>query len=244
MTLQNLLEIDPTILDCCELVPEQITPLILKNEIVMQCGLLTPVYSEPDVFKELAMQFFKARSWEFEHLVNIIEAQYSPIDNVSEERIEERDITRKNDRTDSRSIDRDVTEDTNRNGKETREESTESTSDTNGMTENTISAFDSNQYQPDNKSVSESDANAYLNTEAETTKNDTEKRILNDDTIDKLVGSTDEKTKDTFTVKRHGNIGVTTNFDLIKGELSLLNEFNLYKWIALQFRSALMIEIF
>ena len=244
MNLHNLINLDPTVLDGVELVPEGISADILKSEIVLQCGLLRPVYPEPEVFKELCKQFFQARSWEFKHLLNIIDAEYSPIDNVSEERIETRDISRKHDRTDTRTINRDVSEEGRENASEEREETTDSNSSTNGSTENTVSAFNSNSYQPDSKSVSTSDANASVNTDGSTRTSKNDSKKIDDDTTDKLQGAANEESKDIFTVKRHGNIGVTTNFDLIKGELSLLNEFNLYKWIALQFRSAMMIEVF
>ena len=79
MNFQNLLTWDPTILDGV-IVPEGIDADILKGEIRLQCGLLTPLYPEPETMKAAITQWFTARSWTFQHLVNIINAEYSPIE--------------------------------------------------------------------------------------------------------------------------------------------------------------------
>ena len=87
MNLQNLI-------DYCEwqgidlfegcTVPAPIDITMVKNEIMKRCGLLTPVYSEPLVFKDLCKMWFDANQYNFDHLVKIIQANYSPIENVYE----------------------------------------------------------------------------------------------------------------------------------------------------------------
>ena len=54
----------------------------VKNNIMLRCGLLTPVYSEPEVFKMMTKMWFDSNQWNFEHLINIILAEYNPIENV------------------------------------------------------------------------------------------------------------------------------------------------------------------
>lgn len=41
----------------------------------------------------------------------------------------------------------------------------------------------------------------------------------------------------------HGNIGVTSNVQLINEQLGLLEEFNIYKWIAMNMRHSLFLEV-
>ena len=83
--LQNLMDyckhIDIDVFDGCS-VPAPLDMNQVKNNIMLRCGLLTPVYSEPSVFKMMAKMWFDANQWNFEHLVNIILSEYSPIENV------------------------------------------------------------------------------------------------------------------------------------------------------------------
>lgn len=268
MNLHNLLTLDDTLLDGVVYTPPEIDKDRLRAEIVLQCGLLTPVYPEPELFKQLSDQFFMARSWEFQHLVNIIKAEYSPIENVFEDRTEERITDRAlnrsgeetADETTGRTAETGETTSGNSSNTETgtrREtENTESTSGTNGKEEKRVAAYDSTSYQPDEMRNTSGDASAEVDRSLNVTDNkngsttETGKRDINEtENITRVRNAEDkskedEKTTDTFRVNRHGNIGVTTNFALIEGELALLGHFNLYKWIALQFRSALFIEVF
>ena len=66
--------------DCT--VPAPLDLQQVKNNIMLRCGLLTPVYSEPEVFKMMTKMWFDSNQWNFEHLIKIILAEYSPIENV------------------------------------------------------------------------------------------------------------------------------------------------------------------
>ena len=65
-------------------VPAPLNMDYVKNEIMKRCGLLRPVYGEPEVFKQLCKMWFDSNQWNFEHLVKIVQATYSPIENVYE----------------------------------------------------------------------------------------------------------------------------------------------------------------
>lgn len=54
------------------------------NNIILKCGLLTPMYGDPDTFKMQTHMWFIANQYNFDHLVKIILADYSPIENVAE----------------------------------------------------------------------------------------------------------------------------------------------------------------
>lgn len=205
---QSLIDYDSTILDGAELVPAGIDADILKTEIVFECGLLQPLYPEPETMKAAISQWFAARSWTFEHLLNIINAKYSPIENT--------------DRYDSttRVIDRDTSE----SGTNSRD--TESSVETTGETTGQVSAFNSASWQ-------NSDKNSSLGTTEGT----------------ETVSGSDSRTgaedvTETFTQHLHGNIGVTTNQEMINQELALLADFNIYKWIAMNLRASLFLEVY
>lgn len=69
-------------------VPSPLNIDTVRSAIMVRCGLLTPLYLEPEVFTNLVTHWFNTKQWTFEHLINIIQAEYSPIENVSELRNE------------------------------------------------------------------------------------------------------------------------------------------------------------
>lgn len=211
MNLQNQLDFLPTLLDGV-VVPAGINVEFLKSEIMLQCGLLTPLYSEPEVMQAAIAQWFNARSWTFEHLVNIIRAEYSPIENYdrtedyTKEIDSNRDIstTLSNSDTTVRSVEGDLT------------------------TEQEVSPYNSSSYVDSQKSTV-TDGQA-ITTETTYGRTDT-----TDDDLDH---------NETYNGHTHGNIGVTTNQQMIEQELALLEKFNIYKWIAKQFCADLMLLIY
>lgn len=60
----------------------------VRGAIVMRCGLLTPLFSEPETQRSATQQFFFENQYNFEQIVKILQADYSPIENVFEERKE------------------------------------------------------------------------------------------------------------------------------------------------------------
>ena len=69
-------------------VPAPLNLETVLNAIMVRCGLLTPVYNDPDTFRDITGIWFDTKQWTFEHLIKIIESEYSPIENVFEERTE------------------------------------------------------------------------------------------------------------------------------------------------------------
>ena len=65
-------------------VPAPLNIDTVKSAIMVRCGLLTPIYGEPSVFRNMTTHWFQTKQWTFEHLINIIQAEYSPIENVDE----------------------------------------------------------------------------------------------------------------------------------------------------------------
>ena len=65
-------------------VPAPIQIDTVKDYIMLRCGLLTPMYPEPELFKIQTRMWFTKEQWEFDHLVKILLADYDIIDNVDE----------------------------------------------------------------------------------------------------------------------------------------------------------------
>ena len=65
-------------------VPAPINIETVKDHIMLRCGLLTPMYQEPELFKIQTRMWFTKEQWEFDHLVKILLADYDIIDNVDE----------------------------------------------------------------------------------------------------------------------------------------------------------------
>lgn len=92
MNLQNQINylrdyLDQDLFDECS-VPAPLNMQRVRGAIIMRCGLLTPLYSEPEVQRAATQQFFFENQWNFAHIVKVIEAEYSPIENVAEWRDE------------------------------------------------------------------------------------------------------------------------------------------------------------
>lgn len=229
-------------------IPSPLVPEDVRSAIVMRCGLLEPAYSEPSVMHQLTNLWFHTNKWNFEHLVNIILAEYSPIENTDKysEHTNERTgsggrtskVTTENTDTHSGTDQRDI----EHSGTDERDESHTGTD----TTEHQVSAFNASTYQPDNRETLG---------HGETVNDDlTYGHTIDDDTTyGHVIASSGSKTETTsdntsgtesYIEHTHGNIGVTTNQDMISQELDLLQRFNAYDWIAAKYERELCLQIY
>lgn len=228
-------------------IPPEINEQTLQSSIMFECGLLTPLYSEPQTMRAAILQWFAERQWTFEHLVNIIKSKYSPIENT--DRYEDLSESNIADITHSETMDRDYLREEERSSGEERNsgEDKSRAEEVNGTTDNDkhVSAYNTGDYAPTDSgsatsstSMDTSESNKYSEsneysesasfTESET---DSTNRKIDDDRTHQLLRHV------------HGNIGVTTNQELIQQELALLQGFNIYNWIALNLRHSLFLEV-
>ena len=299
-------------------VPAPLNLDAVKSAIMIRCGLLTPIYGEPDVFTNMTTHWFLTKQWTFEHLINVIQAEYSPIENVYENRKEttiygsseihtggfkdtdsgkdtdthsdhdttERTYTNYHDSTERTHTNyHDTTERTYTNYHDDTERTHTNYKEANTKTgntvrENEVSAYNANTYQPsekntetynqvkDEKSITgsykdaETISGSYKDDETITGSYKDDETITGsykDDTtyghkITMEHGKSTTRTyqndkqdhvgKDTFEVFRHGNIGVTTNQQMINEELELLRHFDVYGFIADLFENDMMLMIY
>lgn len=224
--------------------------------ITVRCGLLTPVYSEPRVMQMAIDQWSKQMQWTFKHLINIVEAEYSPIENTdrySEHTTEnEGGVTRTHSGTDTRT-ETHSGNDVIRDGGTTREQENGTTSlahTGDDTVTNEVSAYNSSTFQNDRKETTEfggtdttthGRGNTTTHGKTETTEHG---HKVVDSNQHGLTVRDENDGKETYTEHTHGNIGVTTNQELINQELELLRRFDVYGWIAKKFETDLCLMIY
>ena len=201
---------------------------ILINTIMEKCGLNIPMYADPNVMRS-AITIWSARNqYTFEHVGKILNAVYSPIEN--KDYYEE--ITRMgNNSGDISNIVVKTDSDQMQTSKTTTHSGKDTTTD-----EDTTSAYNVSTYQNNNKSVTElahgeqiSDVGSGTVTKNTQSSNTTHNQ-----------GAENETT----TSHQHGNIGVSTFFDIQRGEYSLIAEYNPYSFIAGLFENELTLYIY
>lgn len=295
MNLQNQLNYLPSLLDVVS-VPEPLSKELTQSAIMIRCGLLTPVYSEPETMKAALDFWFRSHQWNIEHLLAIVQAEYSPIENTDKYDDWTRTIdtdkrgTSESERSASGSdsdqtsgrketttagtssgtrtevTDGEGTENTGTTASTTGQTDTEASSET----EHTVSAFNSSTYQPDSKDVASSTGHeetqtASTGSEAKTTTEDVTVTVTEsgnesgtgtetdtgtrtgthtDQVTDTGSTTGEEDTTETYTQHLHGNIGVTTNQQMITEEYELMKVFNIYDQIAAMVESEFFLGVY
>ena len=199
----NQIQYLPTILDGVTLPTNDLDPDLLKSVIVERCGLLEPLYSEPEVMKEVISIWFRSHQWNIAHVIDLIKTAYKPLENYDRHEDLERG------KSDTRNRSQTYSED--------------GTVVTNQETERTVAAFNTSEYSPADKTVSD----GRTTTETGGNTSGTEAGNENEHAINYI----------------HGNIGVTTTQAMFQEELALLGGFNAYQYIAEMFSRDLMLSI-
>ena len=200
----------------------------LINTIMVNCGLNIPMYADPFVFKSAINIWSAKNQYTFEHIAKIYTADYSPIENT--------------DRFDSVTVERDRRLDDNTETSNTKTENLSTNNNTahSGTDKNTIeettSAMNAHDYQPDTKTVSDMEHGENINTTGSSDKNT--------NITGSNIKGVDEAEKTTTTQHLHGNIGTTTNTALQSEEYALLKDFNPYNFISGLFENELTLCVY
>lgn len=271
MTLQNVVDFlqanGKDLFENCS-VPEPINIDTVKDYIMLRCGLLTPAYPEPELFKIQVRMWFSKEQWEFDHLVKLLLADYNIIDNVDEwdwwkeehSGTDARVLGGDQTLSGTDSVVHDVT--VTKSGEDTLQYDTDISHTGNDQhddttnTEHTVSAFNSSGYQADSKDTNggytkDTYNSSELKTGSDTQTYDNKVVTSGSDSTEYGKVITDNKTDDfthgeviEYNRHRHGNIGVTAPQDIINKELDLLERFNVYDWIARKFERDNMIQVY
>ena len=219
MNIQNQITYLPTLLDGVTLPSDDLDAELLKSVIVERCGLLTPLYSEPETMKEVISIWFRSHSWNIERIINLIKTKYAPLENYDRHEDLERGKSDTRNRTEATTENR------------TQEYSETGDVTTNEETERTVSAFNTSEYTPADKTVRDARTQTETggSTEGSTTGNltGTEAGNENEHAINYI----------------HGNIGVMTSQAMFLEETNLLGGFNAYQFIAEMFAKDLLLSI-
>lgn len=187
ITLIGMYNFDNTLFDNMKL-PEGIDKDTLIENILLQGGEFEPLYIDPDFIKFSIGTWSKKWYRTIEKWIKALNIEYNPLENYD----------RFEDYTDESS------------GNVHAKSTDKGTSKTTGgnTTENSVSAYDSSEYQPSAKSK--------LTYDNETTASD-----------GSSDGTSESKGTLKHTARLHGNIGVTTSQQMLQSELDIAR-FNLY----------------
>ena len=254
-TLQNLMDwyhnhdIDP--FENCT-TPEPIDIDLLKSYIMLRCGLLQPVYGEPELFKMQVKMWFDSNQWRMTHLVNMLLAEYNPSENIVEYDHWTEDHTGTDEDGGTQTFEHGEThtlsgEDSLTHGETHTLSGTDTDTDTTG-TEHSVSAYNATTYQKDSKderSGSITTEYGKTDTASGTDTTDYGKTDTASGTDTTTFGKTFTHGESIeYTKDRHGNIGVKSSSDLMQEELNLLERFNVYETLATWFEKANMIQVY
>lgn len=216
--LLDLLYFDDTIMDNFT-VPDGIDRQLALDTIYQRCGL-TPLYHpDPAWLKFYVGRWCSKNAKTWEELYKTTIQDYNPIYNY--DRTEET--------TDTRSGTRKLSEDTSSNTNQSGDSSvTDSSSDSN---EHTISADNSDNYEPGYKDVS-----SRRDTQDSESSNSVE--VTGDRAVDETTGETYS-----HNLRAYGNVGVTTTQEMLEAQ-RILVRYNVYNEIAESFKEEFCLYIY
>lgn len=215
--------------------PSPLSPDVLKSHIMLRCGLLIPLYSEPETMREAVTHWFDYMAYGISKMLELAQAEYDPLENYH--RTEKEKLwhhSTDQDRGTITSADSGTIED-NRTIADTGTIEDEGGS----TTETTVSAYNSSDYEPDRKEEVTNGNTRTLNTE----RSDDNTRTFGN-TNTKTLGTTKTIQDDHRNEREiYGNIGTMTTQEMFNQELDVLGRFNPYDWIVDRFEADLFLGI-
>ena len=215
--------------------PEPLSLDTLKGFIMMRCGLLTPLYSEPETMASAITLWFNVHAYGISKMLDLASTEYLPLENYR--RVEEGTKSSTRARGEKEDTERDLYRTTGETENTT--DGGTITDDYENHTEKTVSAYNESEYSPDEKNDSEGGNTRTLDTERERAKTGT----LGDD--ENVRRNLTENVQDTGQDSRlvYGNVGTMTTQSMFNEELDLLERFNPYEWIVARFENDLFLSL-
>ncbi len=201
---------------------------VVINSILMRCGLNYPNFADPYVMASAITVWSAKNQYSFEHIAKIYKADYSPIENYDryEDLATDRDRTMNDTTTNNGSKNESVN-----SNRTTTHSGTDTTTDT-----QETSAYDSNTYQPTDKTTS-----SLQHGESVSDGGTSSKATTNSNTNIKGVKE-NEKTVQNNHIR--GNIGVITATAMQEAEYELIGKYNPYEFIAEMFENDLTLFVY
>ena len=227
--------------------PEGIDKETVTDNIIVEGGEFEVLYADPDFFKNAVGVWSKKHYRTFEKWINALNIDYAPLENY--DRFEDwSDTGNENSNTKRTGTTSDASNgsvNSSRSEHDNEHISGDNKVVTEGKTENEVSAFDSNSYQPENQSINEGQ-------EKTTSSNDrTASRNASDDTSTHTTSNGSSTDNEDYTKgttgkhigRIHGNIGVTTSQQMLQSELDIAR-FNIVQQITDLFLSEFVLMIY
>lgn len=230
LTLYGFWTYDKSLFNNIE-VDSRLNKNLLLTYIFEYAGSNEVRYSEPAILKMVIETFFKTKMANYSRMLDALLAEYSPIENY--DRIEERTLNIEKTNNENNYGNNDYTD-----SRTTTSQSDESIVNSKDSTnENTVSAYNSTNYQPSEKNTASEAGNSTDNITASGSDDLSHK---NNFSSTKKGNETQGHTEN---LRAHGNIGVTTNQQMVREEIEL-RKLNIYEIIALDFESYVTLTVY
>lgn len=214
------------------ILPEGLNKDILVAEIISKSGDLYPYYQVPPVLKKNITYWFIRRRYDFEQMYKALTATYSPIENYDRYETTTRNYINSGKDNTTRTYKNE------NNGTYTTTLDTKTVTDGTGETREGVSAYNSGDYANRNKTNSTS-RDTTINSGSDKNINVANSLSSDDSTVN--YGAIRDETE---AVHVHGNIGVTTNQQMIEAETELRIKYDLYSMIATLFEREFILQIY
>ena len=146
---------------------------LLKSVIVERCGLLEPLYSEPETMKQVISIWFRSHQWNIAHVIDLIKTAYKPLENYDRHEDLERGKSDTRNRTENRNQEYSETGDVT----------------TNEETERKVAAFNTSTYAPADQTIRDSRTQTETGGTTEGTTTGTEAGNENEHAINYIHGN-------------------------------------------------------
>lgn len=230
LSILGLYNYQPAIFDSLT-IPTSVDRETLIDNIIMEAAELELLFPNADILGRLIGNWSKTRLAAWNRMIGALDAEYNPIENTDRYEDHLEDYTR--DLTESDNYTRDLKE----NDNYTRNLTDSGNNNSSGSTQNSRTGYNSGDLQVTDSSSSEDHSDE---TRSYTGSDDRNKGYTGGDNRNK--GYTGGDTRHTV-IHTHGNIGVTTNQQMVEAELKL-RQYDIYKLITNEFIDTFCIGVY
>lgn len=230
LSILGLYNYQPAIFDSLT-IPTSVDRETLIDNIIMEAAELELLFPNADILGRLIGNWSKTRLAAWNRMIGALDAEYNPIENTDRYEDHLEDYTRDLNESDN------YTRDLKENDNYTRNLTDSGNSNSRGSTQNSRTGYNSGDLQVTDSSSSEDHSDV---TRSYTGSDDRNKGYTGGDNRNK--GFTGGDTRHTV-IHTHGNIGVTTNQQMVEAELKL-RQYDIYKLITNEFIDTFCIGVY
>lgn len=231
LTVMGLYNYDNTIFDNLML-PDGVDKPTLVNNIILETAELECIYPTPVFLKTAIGLWSNVQFLTWDRVYDAMNLDYNPIENYDRQETETTTGTRAHSGKDTTVRSGTVSE----TGSTT--ESTQGTASESGTTTNKIAGFDSTTLVDHDSSTGSNTRQASDSSTGSSTRSGT------DSSTQELTHGEQIADSGSRTSRIHGNIGVTTNQQMLQSELDIAPNLNIYQYITADFRKRFCIEVY